>query len=438
MGSGQGGAASGGSPADSKTGGGGSAASDGRAGTGGTIAPSGGGPSGGKPATGGTGGREPAGHPGPPYTFPQNNRSQYCIYPSGAYSGDARTTYGQWKTELVTTNGAGGYRRVQRPDNENNTTVSEGIGYGMLLAVTLDDQALFDDLYRYSQLHLNANGLMIWLVDQNGSSGTESGSATDGDEDMAWALALAAQKWGGGGSLTADYLTLAKTQINRIWQYEADHSGINLINAGDSWGTTFAWNPSYFAPNEYRRFGQLTGDTAGWQAIIDAGYQTLARSQNASSGLVPAWTDRYGTPTTPAYTSFPTHYQYDAARVPFRIGLDYCDYGDARAQTILAKLSGFFSGIGAANIVDGYNLDGSARPEHTTPAGVQSALFVGAAGVGAMSSAQYQAFLDQTYTRLVTQPDTLMLPPSYYFNLSWKVFSLSMMSGNLFEYALRP
>ena len=36
-------------------------------------------------------------------------------------------------------------------------------------------------------------------------------------------------------------------------------------------------------------------------------------------------------------------------------------------------------------IVDGYNLNGQARPENPLPA--QSALFVGAAGVGAMSSA---------------------------------------------------
>ena len=36
--------------------------------------------------------------------------------------------------------------------------MSEGIAYGMLIAVymgTKDDQMLFDDLWRYSQAHLN-------------------------------------------------------------------------------------------------------------------------------------------------------------------------------------------------------------------------------------------------------------------------------------------
>jgi len=174
--------------------------------TGGALGAGGLYPTGGSSATA-TGGSEVVGQPGPPYLFPQNNRSANCIYPSSAQSQDAKTTYGTWKTKLVTSDGAGGYQRVLRPDNENNatnTTVSEGIGYGMILAVVMDDQALFDNLWKYSQVHLDANGLMIWLIDSSGNPGVEdsttsppvlaSGSATDADEDTAWALALAAQK----------------------------------------------------------------------------------------------------------------------------------------------------------------------------------------------------------------------------------------------------
>jgi endo-1,4-beta-D-glucanase Y len=429
----------------------------GAAGGGGNNITSGGGltvggshPTGGSSAAG-TGGTEVTGHPGPPYLFPQNNRSANCTYPSAAQSQDARTAYTTWKAKLVTGDGAGGYQRVLRPDNENNTTntsVSEGIGYGMILAVVMDDPTLFDNLWNYSQIHLNANRLMIWLIDASGNPGVEdsttspptlaSGSATDADEDTAWALAMAAQKWGGHGSLTTDYLVLAKAQITRIWNSEVDHSGVDLINAGDSWGTTFAWNPSYFAPNEYRLFAKLdTANTAAWTRIIDKGYAVLAASQNTSTGLFPAWTNASGTPNPP-WTGAPTNYQYDAARVPFRIGLDYCDSGDSRAKNILAKTSIFFAGLGASGIVDGYSLTGTPTPENTTPVGVQSALFVGAAGVGAMSDATYQPFVNAVYTRLVTQPDSLMLPKSYYFNLSWKVFSLLMMSGNLFDYTLHP
>ena len=153
---------------------------------------------------------------------------------------------------------------------------------------------------------------------------------------------------------------------------------------------------------------------------------------------MPAWTDASGTPrplrrarACPPTTSTIPRGCLSASRQ------DYCDTGDSRAKAILAKFTTFFSGIGAANIVDGYNLDGSPRAENTSPTGVQSALFVGAAGVGAMSTTNLD-FVDSVYTRLLTQPDSLMLPKSRYFNLSWKVFTMLMMSGNLFDYTLHP
>jgi len=52
-----------------------------------------------------------------------------------------------WKSKRITSNGAGGYKRVQRDASTNYDTVSEGMGYGLLLAVCFNEQALFDDLY---------------------------------------------------------------------------------------------------------------------------------------------------------------------------------------------------------------------------------------------------------------------------------------------------
>ena len=57
------------------------------------------------------------------------------------------------KTDIVTGDGAGGFLRVRRPNSSGavvNSTVSEGIAYGMLLAVYADDQPTFDKLWRYS------------------------------------------------------------------------------------------------------------------------------------------------------------------------------------------------------------------------------------------------------------------------------------------------
>src|SRR5215510_14436263 len=133
------------------------------------------------------------------------------------------TAYAKWKNDTVV--GAGtGMRRVQRtPSDPVNmytpamSTVSEGIAYGMLMAVymaTKDDQTLFDDLWRYSQAHLNGNGLMNWAISSGGMT-TGGGAATDADEDIAFALVMADKQWGSAGTL--NYLDLAKKQIANVW-----------------------------------------------------------------------------------------------------------------------------------------------------------------------------------------------------------------------------
>jgi endo-1,4-beta-D-glucanase Y len=377
--------------------------------------------------------------PGPPYAFPQGYRSPHCSYPAGADPAKARQAYDRWKTELVTNEGAGENLRVRRPANEMDTTVSEGIAYGMIFSVVFGDQDQFDKLWKYAGSHANGNGLMAWRIQGDGSVTPgigDEGAATDADEDMAWALILADKKWGGSGSIGEPYIDAAKGQIERIWNHEVDHGRGELLLAGDSWGATVAHNPSYFAPNQYRRFAQVTGNM-GWLTVIEKNYAVLASTLkemhgNQDNGLVPAWTDPEGNPAQP-WDGAPTHYQYDSARIPFRLGQDFCDYGEPRAKAYLDKTSTFFAGIGASMIVDGYELNGSPRAENPLPA--QSALFVGAAGVGAMSDPSRIAFVDATYQLMITKE---LYPPSYYYNLCWHVFSLLMMTGNLYDYALVP
>jgi endo-1,4-beta-D-glucanase Y len=407
-------------------------------GTGGATGASGGAPVGGTSGISGNAGSGGIfiGTPGPPYRFPQGYRSSRCAYPANADPNVARAAYDRWKMELVTPDGAGGFQRVRRPNNEGDTTVSEGIAYGMIFAVVMDDQTLFDAFWKYSQLHVNGNGLMNWKVDPSGTVPMDGmGAATDADEDMAWALILADRKWGGSGSLGMPYLDVARAQIDRIWEHEVDHDRGDLLLAGDSWGMTVTHNPSYFAPNQYRRFGLVTNRVAEWNRVIDRNYTLLAATLtaargNVNNGLVPAWTDESGAPMSP-FMGAPMHHQYDSARIPFRIAQDWCDFGDMRAKTYLDKATSFFKGVGVPQIVDGYELNGTARPENPLPA--QSALFVGAAAVGAMNGTANQAFVNEAYNLFLTKE---MLPPSYYFNLSWQVFSLLMMTGNLYDWYL--
>jgi endo-1,4-beta-D-glucanase Y len=367
------------------------------------------------------------------FPFPQNRENALCTYP--AYkNADVRRAYERWKRETVTADGASGHLRVKRLSRdlglEPGSTVSEGIAYGMLNAVYMNDQPLFDELWKYEQLWLDDNGLMDWHINAAGTQRLGTGAASDADEDMAWALLMADRQWGGRGSLSSTYLELARRQIDLIWQHEI-HEG-KLMKPGDQWGDWDTINPSYFAPSYYRVFGEVTGRTAEWQAVIKTVYDTIdntlnATNGNTTNGLVPAWCTSQGAPRS-VFAGAPTHYQYDSCRTPFRIALDYCLRGEPRAKTYVTKTSQFFSAIGARSIVDGYNLDGTPRPANSSG---QSAAFVGPAAVGAMADPAYLSLLEEGYAAVATYE---LLVGGEYYDGSWTMLSLLMLSGNFLDY----
>jgi len=354
---------------------------------------------------------------GTKFPFPQNRVSSTCVYPFTAQNTDVQTAYGIWKSKFLTTAGAGGELRVQRPENANDT-VSEGIGYGMIIAVYMGEQTPFDQLWRYTLKYLDGKGLMNWHINAGGGvAGDGNGSATDADEDMAWALVMADRQWGGKGTLADTYLNYGKGLIQKILQNDIDHGRGEMPKAGDN-AMDDRTNPSYFAPAFYKVFAKVTGDTT-WNKVADQSYNIINQALthgNAANGLVPDWCSSNGSPQG--------DYKYDACRTPFRIALDACLFNEARAKTYLSKTSTFFSGVGAVNIKDGYTLTGT-----PTGMGLTSA-FLGPASAGAMSSASYQKFLDEGYVRTVG----LSRIETRYFSGAWGMFSLLMMTANFLDY----
>ena len=344
-----------------------------------------------------------------------------------------------FRDEIVTADGARGFLRTRRPDTPDgvpNSTVSEGIAYGMLIAVMLDEQALFDGLYGYALAFRNERGLMCWYVAPDGRRALGTGAASDADEDIAWALVMAHRQWGGRGAFAESYLDLARRQIDRLFEHEVDRQDTPfLFKPGDEWGSN-VFNPSYFAPSEYRLFGEVSGNREGWQRVVERGYATVAASLNAENGnrdngLVPAWCDAGGRPIE-AFPGAETNYQTDSARLPFRIAQDHAYYREPLARVYLAKTSAFFAALGADAIGDGYELDGRPRPDRkTAQPNPGSAVFVGPAAAGAMHDAKFQPFLDAAYARVRTGK---LLARSRYYNHCWTVLSLLMLTGNLVEF----
>jgi endo-1,4-beta-D-glucanase Y len=357
-----------------------------------------------------------------------------CTPPPMASVNDAIAAYAKWKNDLLTTSGARGFVRVLRPDSpgEIDTSNSEGTAYGMLLAAAMNDPATFDGLWNYSQLFLDSNGLMNWEIDPNGDGPTSegSGAATDADEDMAYALLWADARWGGKGTLSTSYHDLAVKQINAVWSAEVDHTRNDAIAPGDQFGGASIVNISYFAPSYYRLFATASGQS-GWNNAVDTSYTIIAASLstangNATNGLVPAWCTPSGELQAPS--GKPTNYQLDSCRTPFRIAEDYCFSNEPRAKAYLEKISAFYTSVGAANIVDGYDLNGTPDPSHTTVH--QSAAFVGPAAVGAMSDPAFDTLRNQAYEGVAT---LMELDGTTYYTESWTALSLVMLTGGFWN-----
>lgn len=370
-----------------------------------------------------------------------------CTRPTSVDHAHAEAAYAHWKETLLSSEGAGGHLRVVRPNSKGAipySTVSEGIAYGMLMAVYMDDQHTFDELWKYSQLHTEPSGLMNWYIDPEGqvAEGGEGG-ATDADEDIAFALVMADRKWGGGGSLDKTYIELARYQIDLVFNYEIEW-GTWVVKPGSTWGGSEVTNISYFAPAFYKTFAEVTGEDR-WYRVIDRSYAVIDASLreelgNHDNGLVPAWCDMHGTPSS-AESGHPTHFQFDSCRTPFRIGQDWCWHGEPRAREYLEKITSFYESIGLENLIDGYDLDGTPRPEFSEN-GSRAAAFVGPAGVGAMHDPAHQAFVDGAYEDLYT-PDRLIVGDadydnagSIYYNTSWRVLSLLMLDGTFRDFTL--
>jgi len=250
-----------------------------------------------------------------------------------------QTEYAAWKSAHAQACTNGSWVVVK-----DGSVVSEGIAYGMLLAVGMNDQPLFDGLYRYYTDHADKNGLMNWATGLCDAPGNNmANAATDADLDAAMALFQAAARWPGG-----TYLEQAKALTGKIAMFETELCGTRrVLKPGDAFGGCSdkngqdKLNPSYFAPAYYRVFAHyLPEQAADWNALIDGSYELFAIYQARMDNLVPDWSkvdgsDWYG-----------AAYYYDACRTPWRVATDYGFSADTRAKSFLNNVSSWIDAKG--------------------------------------------------------------------------------------------
>ncbi len=306
------------------------------------------------------------------------------------------------------------------------TTVSEAMGYGMLLTVymagaDINARACFDGLNRFRKRYPSSINprLMCWKIPANEKT-VRDDCATDGDFDMAFALLLAHKQWG-----DETYFTEATNLIYNIRRslVRADFS----LRLGDWNSAEGQTRPSDFMPTHFRAFHAATGDGV-WTNVEAKCYTILEELQTnfaATTGLIPDFavaTNGGWQPAKPKFLEGPHdgEYNYNACRVPWRIGWAAVGNHDERAQKLLERFAAWATKqVGSPEKFQaGYRLDG------TSPRGsdFDTACFVSPTGVAAMACSN-QVWLNQTFSYAINRKEG-------YYEDSINLLCLLVMSGN--------
>ena len=354
--------------------------------------------------------------------FPANLTFSHGLMASNKSDADATASYNLWKTNHVESC-ANGRFRVKFDIPFQNQTVSEGIGYGMLLTVYKADKVTFDGLWNYYKDNRNGNLVMNWKIEGCSAGTPGQNGATDAELDAAMALIVADYQWGSTG--TINYRADALTLIAAIKTHEVEASTY-VLKPGDMFGGTNLTNPSYFAPGYYRAYGAFSNDTAFWDNVATKAYDVINANltqNNAVGGIVSDWCQASGAYSNDSngYHAQGHTYYYDAARTPWRIATDFVWYGNNAGKVYAKKCSDFVRVTlgGSANIKDGYNQNGTVTGQY------HNATFVGAFACAAMAG-ENQTHLDASYTDLKNLNETR------YFNLTLKTLYQFLLTGNFY------
>jgi hypothetical protein len=354
------------------------------------------------------------------HPFPQNaSVGPGCTKPGGlAVDGKFLVSaYNQWKARFVVA-GTGGLK-VIRPE-DNNDTVSEGIGYGMLIAVYMNDKTLFDGLWGYWKANPAVAPLMVW----NNTGG--AGSETDADEDATFALLMASRQWSGG--------TYASDALNMMHAVLANDVSGAFIKGGSNYTASAPTSPSYFAPAWYRVFATVdSANAAAWNALATNVYTLLSNISGTSvtAGLYPAWCGNNCTVAASNGGANDLLYQYDSHRIPWRIGLDACWNSTASAKAYVAHTTNFFSNVSSTGVGRIFDILTPGSGQAASGSLTNSASIIGTAAVGAMSPAT-EPFLDDAYQAVLDMVNRGAMDATYtYANATVGLLTLLTMTGNL-------
>lgn len=212
---------------------------------------------------------------------------------------------------------------------------SEGMSYGMMLAVQLDKRAEFDRLWRWANRYMRhadgpRQGYFAWQCKFDGTV-IDSGSASDGEEWFAMALFFASHRWGNGEGIFnygAEAQTILRDMLHKRSTAEVtplfDRTARQVVFAPTPYGSQFT-DPSYHLPAFYELWAHWSdnaSDRKFWSEAANVSRAFFHRAAHPATGLMPDYAYFDGRPHT-AFAKDKGDFRYDAWRTLANVGLDH-------------------------------------------------------------------------------------------------------------------
>ena len=331
-------------------------------------------------------------------------------------------------------------------DVKNKDARTEGLSYGMMVAVQLNKKDVFDRLWRWTKKYMQhqdgpRDGYFAWSVDPKTGKHNSEGTASDGELYFVTALLFASNRWGNDTGI--DYYAEARRILDAMWNKDGsgginniinvEHKQISFVPESERYDIT---DPSYYLPAFFEVWAEYAKDNHEefYRECAEKARLYLHKVCHPETGLNPDITLYNG--GMPKQQFITPAFRFDSWRVPMNIAMDYSWYAkDKDWQKDYAKrIQNFLYCRGIDTFEDQFNIDGT-LPKWILPAGGFKKLrhSLGLVSTSAASSimgtqAKSWKFIDAVWNaRLEPYNDGYFDP--YYDGLLY-LFSLMHLSGN--------
>jgi endoglucanase len=219
----------------------------------------------------------------------------------------------------------------------NGVTHSEGIGYTLFFAVSLNDKKTFFKVFNWflNNMGLNKYGLVPWLWGKrpNGSWGIlDFNDASDGDIWIAYSLLLGYEKW-----KEPLLKRLALKLIHSIRKYDIFTCKDKILLKPGNFGFLFPKyiriNPSYYTPWIFEKFIEYDPSTV-WISLSKQSFFIFKHYVDTDLKLPADWVDISLNQCKPL--TFYGTFGFNAIRVPIWI-YAYFKHGNIKENFLVAK-----------------------------------------------------------------------------------------------------